>query len=72
MKVLPEAEKQIAYDSDSFRQKFDVGKTKLHEELNAGRLRARRLGRKLLIKHEDAMAWLAGLPEREPSKQRAA
>ena len=60
--------RQVAYNTDSFREKFDIGKTKLHEELNAGRQKARRLGRKIIITHDDAIAWLNSLPAREAPK----
>ena len=66
MMTLPEG--KAAYESRSFQQAFDIGNTKMHEEINAGRLKARYLGRKLLITHDDAMAWLNSLPPREAYK----
>ena len=72
MRAPLENEAQVAYDSRSFQTKFDVGNTKMFEEINAGRLKARYLGHKLLILHEDGMAWLTSLPERAPSKEKAA
>jgi excisionase family DNA binding protein len=41
-----------------------IGLTKLFEEIAAGRLKTRKLGRRTLIRAEDLRAWLAGLPER--------
>lgn len=65
-------ETQVAYDTNAFERKFGIGKTKLHEELNSGRLVARRFGRKLIIRHEDAIAWLDSLPVRVAKHREAA
>ncbi len=69
MKLPPQGDAQVAYDSRAFQQCFDIGNTKMHEEIGAGRLKARYLGRKLLILHQDAIDWFYSLPERAPSKQ---
>ena len=71
MRTLSESETQMAYDSRSFQQKFNVGNTKMHAEIGAGRLKVKYLGRKLLIMHDDAIAWLAGLPERSSRREAA-
>ncbi|ULJ70642.1 helix-turn-helix domain-containing protein [Rhizobium gallicum] len=39
-----------------------IGLTKAYEEINAGRLTMRKLGRKSMIRMTDAEAWLAALP----------
>ena len=39
-----------------------IGRTKVYEELAAGGLRALKIGRRTLIKREDAIAWLEAQP----------
>jgi excisionase family DNA binding protein len=39
-----------------------IGRTVLYEEIKAGRLQARKLGRRTLILAEDLQRWLAALP----------
>jgi len=39
-----------------------VGKTKLYEEIGAGRIRPRKVGSKTLILRAEAEAWLNSLP----------
>ena len=70
MQTLPDG--KAAYESRAFQQAFDIGNTKMHQEINEGRLKARYLGRKLLIAHDDAMAWFEGLPARPAHAREAA
>lgn len=51
-----------AYDIKGFCEHFRIGRTKLYSEINAGRLKAVRVGRRVLIRATDADAWLAALP----------
>lgn len=44
------------------------GRTILYEEINAGRLRARKIGRRTIILREDREAWLSALPTFEPAE----
>lgn len=39
-----------------------LGRTKTYAEINAGRLKARKIGGRTLISHADAVAWLEGQP----------
>ena len=41
-----------------------VGRSTVFEEINAGRLKARKAGRRTLILRDDLAAWLANLPQR--------
>lgn len=41
-----------------------VGRSTIFEEINAGRLKARKAGRRTLILRDDLAAWLASLPHR--------
>ena len=73
MSYTPKGEDdRLAYDTDQLREKAGVGKTTIFAEMRAGRLKARRLGRKLIFLHDDAMAWLNGLPERPANVRKAA
>ena len=65
-------DEKLAYDTDQLREKAGVGKTTIFAEMQAGRLKARRLGRKLLFRYDDVMAWLNCLPERPADVKRAA
>ncbi len=43
-----------------------VCRTVLYEEIKAGRLRARKLGRRTLILADDLQSWLSALPCTKP------
>jgi hypothetical protein len=45
-----------------FCERYDIGRTKAYEEINAGRLRARKSGRRTIITADDAEQWLNCLP----------
>jgi hypothetical protein len=47
---------------------LDSGKTKIYEEINEGRLRARKLGKKTIVLGEDLRAYLEALPAARPMK----
>jgi len=44
--------------------RFPIGKTKLHEEIRSGRLKARKLGTRTVILRPDYENWVASLPAR--------
>lgn len=41
---------------------FSIGRTAVYEEMKAGRLQARKCGRRTLIPRSEAERWLASLP----------
>jgi excisionase family DNA binding protein len=45
-----------------------VGRTTIYEALASGRLSARKLGRRTIIRANDLDAWLAALPALKPAK----
>jgi hypothetical protein len=45
-----------------FCDRYDIGRTKAYEEINAGRLKARKAGRRTIITADDAEEWLSRLP----------
>ena len=52
-----------AFTLPQFLNWAQIGRTKAYQEIDAGRLKIRKLGRKTLILRKDAEAWLEGLPE---------
>ena len=58
----------VAHTVPDFIRRFGIGRTKLYEELNSGRLKARKVGGRTLILEADAQEWLAELPVKEPQK----
>lgn len=50
---------------EEFMSSYGLGRTTVYVEINAGRLEARKLGRKTLIPRDSADAWLASLPALE-------
>jgi hypothetical protein len=60
-----------------FCDRYDIGRTKAYEEINAGRLKARKAGRRTIIGEDDAEEWLSLLPafhegHNEPSPEACA
>ena len=47
---------------NQFLATVPIGRTKLYEEIAAGRLVAVKVGKRTLIRAEDAEAWLKSLP----------
>jgi hypothetical protein len=43
-----------------------LGRSFIYEEIKAGRLVARKAGRRTLVLHEDAERWLGSLPTHQP------
>ena len=56
-------DKKGAYSVAEFMAFASIGRTKLYQEINEGRLKARKLGAKTVILASDAQAWLEALPE---------
>ena len=55
-----------AYSPKQFEKAFAIGHTKLYAEITAGRLIARKLGKRTIILAEDAAAWARALPALTP------
>ena len=47
---------------DDFCRRYRIGRTKTYDEINAGRLKARKAGRRTIIAEDDAEEWLSNLP----------
>jgi hypothetical protein len=53
---------QRAMSLQVFCERYDIGRTKAYEEINEGRLKARKAGRRTIITADDAEDWLSRLP----------
>jgi excisionase family DNA binding protein len=56
---------------DDFCRLYGIGRTKAYAEIAAHRLRAVKVGRRTLISHDAAEAWLASRPELNPAAHRS-
>ncbi len=54
---------QFAYSIPDVSRKTSIGRTAIYEEIKAGRLKARKAGRRTVILDPDLRAWLASLPQ---------
>lgn len=55
-------EARLAYSVDELTSASCLGRSKIYEEIAAGRLKVRKVGKRTLILHGDALAWLKSLP----------
>jgi hypothetical protein len=53
---------RLAYTIPDLVRGTGAGRSKIYEEIAAGRLKVRKLGSRTLVLHGDAMAWLESLP----------
>ena len=51
-----------AFTLDEFSRRYGIGRTAVYEEINSGRLEARKRGTKTLIARSAARQWFANLP----------
>lgn len=58
----------LAYPLPDFLKLAGIGRTKAYEEINAGRLKARKSGNRTIVLAADARAWLDDLPELAPKR----
>jgi hypothetical protein len=59
-------EPKLAYSIDEFAARAGLGRTKIYEEISAGRLVVRRVGRRRIILAGDGASYLESLPRVEP------
>ena len=57
---------QKSYSLDEFARQNDIGLSTVRGEIRAGRLIARKIGRRTIIAAEDAKAWQERLPRLQP------
>ncbi|MEQ8448230.1 MAG: DNA-binding protein [Nitratireductor sp.] len=65
MKQGNTASSVAAYTLDGFTAAFGVGRTRMYREIKAGRLRAKKSGKRTIILAADAEEWAASLPDFE-------
>jgi excisionase family DNA binding protein len=58
-----------AVSISEFCLRYGIGRTHAYQEITKGRLRAVKVGRRTLITHDAAEAWLAALPEIKQSNR---
>lgn len=56
-------ENRGALTVDEFCGWASIGRSKFYDEVNAGRIQLRKIGRKSVITMPEAMAWLENLPK---------
>ena len=65
-KISDRKQQQYAYQRamsiPQFCERYDLCRTKAYEEINSGRLRARKIGTRTIVAVEDAEDWLDRLP----------
>jgi hypothetical protein len=52
----------FAFSIESFADAHEIGRSKVFEEIKAGRLKARKVDNRTIITSEDAADWRANLP----------
>ncbi|SFL01768.1 Helix-turn-helix domain-containing protein [Mesorhizobium albiziae] len=55
-------EQRKLYSVREFSAAFGIGRTAFYAELASGRLKAVKLGKKTMVREEDAYEWAAALP----------
>ncbi len=60
--------RQRAMSLSTFCAEYGIGRTKAYEEISAGRLRARKAGKRTIITEDDAEDWLCHLPVLEAAQ----
>jgi hypothetical protein len=64
---MPEQIRKLAYSITELTEISGVGRSFLYEEIKAGHLIVTKAGRRSLILHEDAIAWITTLPKLPPA-----
>ncbi len=53
---------KLAYTIPELVHDSGAGRSKIYEEIAAGRLKVRKLGKRTLVLHDDVTSWLQALP----------
>jgi hypothetical protein len=61
-----------SYSLSEFARQHNIGLTTVRGEIKAGRLAARKVGRRTIITTEDATAWRDRLPKVQPRERQSA
>jgi len=61
--------RQRALSIQEFTEQYGIGRTSVYEELKAGRLHGRKIGKRTIITVDDAEEWLRNLPQMQEPAQ---
>ena len=64
---MPEQFRKLAYSIAELSEMAGVGRSFLYEEVKAGHLVVTKAGRRSIVLHDDAVAWLTTLPKLTPA-----
>jgi hypothetical protein len=64
---MPERFRKLAYSIAELCDMAGVGRSFLYEEVKAGHLVVTKAGRRSIVLHDDAVAWLTALPKLAPA-----
>ena len=64
---MPEQFRKLAYSIAELCDMAGVGRSFLYEEVKAGHLVVTKAGRRSIVLHDDAVAWLTALPKLAPA-----
>jgi hypothetical protein len=53
---------RLAYSIERLAKESDISRSMIYEEIAAGRLIARKVGRRTIVRRSDALLWLRSLP----------
>jgi hypothetical protein len=54
---------RLGYSIEHLSKEVDVGRSTIYHEIAAGRLVARKVGRRTIVRRSDAVRWLRALPQ---------
>jgi excisionase family DNA binding protein len=55
--------RRLGYSIEHLAKEVDVGRSTIYNEIAAGRLIARKVGRRTVVRRSDAIRWLRSLPQ---------
>ena len=58
---------RLAYSISRLVRESDISRSMIYEEIAVGRLIARKIGRRTIVRRADALAWLRSLPQLSPA-----
>jgi hypothetical protein len=62
---------RLAYSTERLAKESDISRSMIYEEIAAGRLIARKIGRRTIVRRSDALRWLRSLPPLDPTENNA-
>ena len=58
---------RLAYSIERLAKESDISRSVIYEEIAGGRLIARKIGRRTIVRRSDALRWLRSLPPLDPT-----